>query len=272
MIKSREVKEMKEKVDNKMNPSVIINAVDRTLDVIEYLHREDRGVSISQISKDLNLYKSTVYRTLATLENRGYVEQNEESELYSLGPKFYTLSGGTDAGKKLFEYILPYMQKLNDKYGDAVNLAMLDRTGDIYRIVIIGECSSKYSLGASVNIGAMDECYCASLGKCLLAFSKDIDLSVYNGRKMERFTDTTIATVDGLRKELDKIKDQGYSLDNEEREVGLFCVGVPIMQNGHAVAAVSISGPTRRIRDDNLEGKIEFMKELSEEIARAIFV
>ena len=89
---------------------------------------------------------------------------------------------------------------------------------------------------------------------------------------MERFTDTTIATVDGLRKELDKIKDQGYSLDNEEREVGLFCVGVPIMQNGHAVAAVSISGPTRRIRDDNLEGKIEFMKELSEEIARAIFV
>ena len=58
------------------NQSVIINSVDRTIDIIEYLYLQDKGVSISQISKDLGLYKSTVYRTLATLQNRGYIEQN----------------------------------------------------------------------------------------------------------------------------------------------------------------------------------------------------
>lgn len=263
---------MKTNLDKKMNQSIIINAVDRTLDIIEYIHKYDGGVSISQISKDLNLYKSTVYRTLATLENRGYIEQDQRSELYSLGSKFYVLSGIAGENKKLSSLILPYMKRLNDKYGESVNLGRIERDEDgIYRLIIIGECESKHSLSAKVNIGAMHECYCASLGKCLLAFSKDIDLSPYKNRKLEKFTDTTITTFSGLKKELEKIKENGYSIDNEEREVGLYCVGVPIMCGGYSIAAMSISGPTSRIKDKNFEEKIEYMKSLSAEIEREVF-
>lgn len=259
--------------DEKNNSSVIINAVDRTIDIIEYIHRSGGGVSISKISKDLNLYKSTVYRTLITLENRGYILQDEKSELYSLGPKFFLLGEGTDENKELSTMLMPYMKRLNDRYGESVNLGKIEKDGDgVYRLVIIAECESKHSLSAKINIGAMHECYCASLGKCLMAFSKDIDLSAYQKRELKRFTDTTITTFDGLKKELERIRKDGYSLDAEEREKGLFCIGIPIMKDGYSIAAMSISGPTGRIKDENYHEKIEYMKALSKEIEKEVFI
>ena len=126
------------------NQSVIINSVDRTIDIIEYLYLQDKGVSISQISKDLGLYKSTVYRTLATLQNRGYIEQNVSNEMYSLGPKIYALKGSEAPEQKLVEIILPYLKQLNDKYCDSVNLGVLDVDGEgMYKIRLLAECANK---------------------------------------------------------------------------------------------------------------------------------
>ena len=248
------------------NQSVIINSVDRTIDIIEYLYLQDKGVSISQISKDLGLYKSTVYRTLATLQNRGYIEQNVSNEMYSLGPKIYALKGSEAPEQKLVEIILPYLKRLNDKYCDSVNLGVLDVDGE-------GTIDPNIAnLCVKVDIESMSECYCASLGKCLLAFSDNVDLSVYEPSPMTKFTDSTITTVKELEKELEKIKKCGYACDDEEREVGLFCVGVPIFKNGKVVAAMSLAGPKFRIMDGEFQEKINFMKDLSAEITRELFV
>ena len=83
---------MKEKKEKESAKSVIINSVDRSIDILEYLFRQGNDTSISQISKDLDIYKSTVFRTLATLENRGYVVQDKNSDQYSIGPKLYAYS------------------------------------------------------------------------------------------------------------------------------------------------------------------------------------
>lgn len=264
---------MGEVKNGQANQAVLINSVNRTLDIIEYLYKQNKGTSISQISKDLDLYKSTVYRTLVTLQNRGYVEQDASNETYSLGSKIYAIAGGNPSDKAMAEIIKPYMQKLNDRYKDAVNLGVLERDKDgMYNIRILEECESKSALGVKMDIGSMSECYCASLGKCLLAFSDDIDLSVYNNATMEKFTDSTITTVDGLRDELEKIRKLGYACDDEEREIGLFCVGVPIYRNGRAVAAISLSGPKFRVMGDHFQEKLAYMKELSAEITRNLFV
>ena len=89
---------------------------------------------------------------------------------------------------------------------------------------------------------------------------------------MTKFTDSTITTVKELEKELEKIKKCGYACDDEEREVGLFCVGVPIFKNGKVVAAMSLAGPKFRIMDGEFQEKINFMKDLSAEITRELFV
>ncbi|MGI6095446.1 MAG: IclR family transcriptional regulator [Lachnospiraceae bacterium] len=253
------------------NTSVLINSVNRTLDILEYLCKTGREVSISQISKDLGLYKSTVYRSLATLQNRGYVKQNPTNDCYSLGIKTFILSSGMKFESELEHIAQPYMQRLSNRFPEAVSLAVMARGIDgSYKSVIISKIDSKLNLTAYTYIGTMYECYCSSLGKCLIAFSKDTDLHVYEEHPMQRFTDTTITTIDALQAELDATRVQGYAVDNEEREIGLYCIGAPILRNGIAVAAISLSGPTARMCSADQQERIEYVKQLGMEISQAI--
>jgi len=255
------------------NTSVLINSVNRTLDIMEYLFKVGSEVSISQISKDLGLYKSTVYRSLATLQNRGYVKQNPATDCYSLGIKTFVLGSGAKIESELEHMVRPYMQQLNDRFHESVNLSVMARGLDgTYKSVIISKIDSKLSLSAYTNIGSMNECYCSSVGKCLIAFSKDINLNVYEEHPMQRFTDTTITSIEALQAELDTVRSLGYAIDNEEREIGLYCIGVPILQNGTAAAAISLSGPTARMCGTDQQERIAYMKQLGIEISRAVSI
>lgn len=254
--------------------SVIINSVDRSINVLEYLYKAGGETSVSQISKDLDIYKSTVFRTLATLENRGYVVQNKLTELYSIGPKLYAYSA-VNHNHIIAESIRPYLKKLSDQYRETVTYGILTTDFDgIYSIENILAIQSRHNLGIISGGGANQrECYCASLGKCLLAFGEDLNLSVYKRSKMVKFTENTITNYTSFMKELDIVREQGYAVDDEEREIGLFCLGVPILNSrGHAVAAMSMSGPIDRIHDDHFEEKIEFMKALSKEISENVYL
>ncbi|MCD8361520.1 MAG: IclR family transcriptional regulator [Lachnospiraceae bacterium] len=255
------------------NTSVLINSVNRTLDILEYLFRVGGEVSISQISKELGLYKSTVYRSLATLQNRGYVKQNPANDCYSLGIKTFILGSGARIESELEQTVHPYMQQLNDRFHESVNLSVLTRDVDgVYKSVILSKVDSKLSLSAYTNIGSLNECYCCAVGKCLLTFSDSIDLDVYREHPLERFTDTTITSVEALRAELDTVRMQGYAIDNEEREIGLYCIGAPILQNGVAVAAISLSGPTARMCGSDQAERIEYIRQLSAEISQAVSI
>lgn len=255
------------------NTSVLINSVNRTLDILEYLFKVGNEASISQISKDLGLYKSTVYRSLATLQNRGYVKQNPLNDCYSLGIKTFILGSGMKIESELEHIVQPYMQRLNDRFHESVNLSVMTRGIDgTYKSVIIAKIDSKLSLSAYTNIGSMNECYCSSVGKCLIAFSNDIDLKVYEEHPMQRFTDTTITSIEALQAEIETVRNQGYAIDNEEREIGLYCIGAPILQNGTAVAAISLSGPAARMCGADQQERIAYVKQLGIEISQAVSI
>ena len=253
--------------------SVIINSVDRSIDVLEYLFSQGRDISISQISKDLGIYKSTVFRTLATLENRGYVMQNKITEQYSVGPKLYAYSTiSHDA--VIIESAKPFIQEVNDKYGEHVTLGSIgkDKDGN-YVNVLLYAIESTHNLGMSLKLSNQTECYCASLGKCMLAFSEDVNLDVYKNGNFIKFTNNTITTYSGLLAELERVRAAGYAIDAEEREIGLYCLGVPIFNSrGYAVAALSISGPKSRIKDESFDEKVQFMKEICSKISKTVFI
>ena len=181
--------------------SVIINSVDRALDILNYLYEQGKEVSITQISKDLDIYKSTVYRTLATLESKDFVEKNPETEKYGLGMKLFVI--GNSIGEKigLQKVIKPYAQRLHDEFNEAVNVSVLERSdGGAYHSVMIYKEENKQILGFNSDLGSRNECYCAGVGKCLLAFKDQIDLSVYEKHPMKQYTERTITTIDGLEK------------------------------------------------------------------------
>lgn len=249
--------------------SVIINAVDRSLDVLEYLYNANQEVTVTQISKDLGVYKSTVYRTLVTLQNRGYVKQNPATERYSLGINVYVLSTKMKPEAELVAAIDPYLKELNQRFQEAVNLSTMhvDENG-MYRSVIVASESSPLSLNANTNLGDMNECYCSAVGKSLLAFTDNVDITVYEKYPMVPYTKYTITTLDALQEELLKVRRDKYAVDNEEREIGLYCVGAPILLNGQAIASISLSGPTARMKE-GLDEKIQAVKEIASEISDA---
>ncbi|MGN8967296.1 IclR family transcriptional regulator [Intestinimonas sp. HCP28S3_D6] len=250
--------------------SDIIQSVDRALEIMIYLYHEGKETSITKIAADLGVYKSTVYRTLVTLENRGFVRKNPETEKYWLGNRLFVLGKGVENRMGLPEIVRPYAKKLYDAYCEVVNVSILERNpDDVYRsVIILKEESNRQVLTVNPPVGSSSECYCSSVGKCLLAYSADIDLGVYETHPMRPHTDHTITTVAALRSELAKVRDRGYALDHEELEYGLTCIGAPILdQKGEAVAAISLSGPTSRMLSGDIEERIEAVKRIAREIS-----
>lgn len=264
---------MKEKKEKESAKSVIINSVDRSIDILEYLFRQGNDTSISQISKDLDIYKSTVFRTLATLENRGYVVQNKNSDQYSIGPKLYAYST-LPHNDIITESVRPLLQEISDAYGECITYGILEQEWDgMYANVPLITIESTHNLGLSRKISNQTECYCASLGKCLLAFSENVNLDVYKDAEFTPFTEHTITNYKDLMKELEQVRYQGYAVDAEEREIGLYCLGVPVLNgHGNAVAAISISGPKSRVKGEHFEEKITLMKEVSARITREVYL
>ena len=250
--------------------SDIIQSVDRALEVMIYLYYEGIETSITKIAADLGVYKSTVYRTLVTLENRGFVRKNPETDKYWLGNRLFVLGKGVENRMGLPEIVRPYAKKLYDAYCEVVNVSILERNpDDVYRsVIILKEESDRQVLTVNPPVGSSSECYCSSVGKCLLAYSSDIDLGVYDTHPMRPHTEHTIITVSALRAELAKVRERGYAMDHEELEYGLTCIGAPILdQKGEAVAAISLSGPTSRMLTGDIEERIEAVKRIAREIS-----
>lgn len=248
----------------------MIQSVDRALAIMIYLYQEGKETSITKIAADLDIYKSTVYRTLITLENRGFVRKNPETEKYWLGNRLFTLGKGVENRMGLQEIIRPYARKLHDAYGEVVNVSILEcNPGDVYRsVIILKEESGRQVLTVNPPVGSSSECHCSSVGKCLLAFSENIDLSPYEATPMRAYTEHTITTVPALRAELGKVRERGYAMDHEELEHGLTCIGAPILNHkGHAVAAISLSGPTSRMLSGDIEERVEAVRRVAKEIS-----
>lgn len=251
--------------------SVIINSVDRALDILLYLYNhEEEEISLTKISEDLGIYKSTVYRTLVTLENKGFVSQNTENGKYSLGTKLYIIGSNVADKLGLEKLIKPFATALHDEFREAVTVSVLEKNDlDAYKSVIIYKLSGKQALNFNSAIGSRNDCYCAGVGKCLLAFGENIDLSVYEKFGMRAYTEKTITNRKDFEAELQIVREQGYALDDEEREKGLLCIAVPIMHKGYATAAISLSGPKERMRE-NFAYKIKTLIKTAADISEAM--
>lgn len=246
-----------------------IVSVDRALDILILLYNNGKEMGVSEIGKALELNKSTVHRTLATLENKGFVHQNKENERYWLGIKLYAM--GLLVGEKLSlaDLFKPYTKQLFDEFKEVINVSILDTdSSDGYKsVVILKEVDNRKTLSINPNIGLSSDVHVSSVGKSLIAFTKGLDIEKL--KNLKKYTENTITDVDDILEELEKIRQQGYAIDNEEQEVGLICIGAPILgRDGNAIAAMSISGPSARMKQNDFELKIQRLKETIAEINR----
>ena len=231
-----------------------IVAVDRALDILLLIYQTGEEIGISEISRELGLAKSTVHRTLTTLKDKGFVSKNENTEKYFLGMKIYGMGLLLAERTDLVDIIAPFANRLHEEVGEVINVSILDEEPvDFYKTIVIYKCNEKSSvLSVNPNVGSTLDAHTSSVGKSLLAFTDSIDLDQFK---------------DELKSELEEVKEKGYAVDKEEQEIGLYCIGAPILgKNNQAIAALSISGPTARMKKLDLEDTISKLKKAAAEI------
>lgn len=250
-----------------------IIAVDRALDILLLLYNNRDEMGISDIGRELELHKSTVHRTLSTLKEKGFVYKNEENDKYWLGIKVYAM--GLLVGEKLslVDIIKPYSKELYEEFHEVVNVSILDQdVNKNYKTIVISkESENKKVLSVNPDVGSSSDAHVSSVGKCLLAFGKDINLEERSDQSLKEYTKNTITNWDDLLEELEKVRQVGYAIDNEEQEIGLYCIGAPILdRRGNAIASISMSGPTGRMKNEDIDDKITKLVETANKISEVV--
>ncbi|WZL74027.1 IclR family transcriptional regulator [Clostridiaceae bacterium 35-E11] len=239
-----------------------INSIDRALNILLLLYDVQKELGVTEIGRHLGLYKSTVHRTLAALENKGFVQQNPENGKYWLGMKIYALGMVVGEKMSLKHLIKPYATELSQKFNEAVNVSILDTNAQDYpKTILILKEEGSTRLQVNPSVGSSSESHCSAVGKCLLAFSPKEALEKLEGKEFPIYTKNTIGNWEQLVKQLEVIRLEGYAIDNEELEIGLTCVAAPIFdKDNKAIASISISGPTSRIHSSDIDKIIKEVK------------
>ena len=229
-----------------------IKSIDKALDLLESLSVNEQETGITEISKKLHMGLSTVHRILTTLKSRGYVIQNQQTTKYRLGIKLFELGCAVQSTKRLVEITKPYLRQLSQSTNETANLAILEGKEVIYLDTI----ESPEILRTEIMAGTRTPAHCTALGKVLLAFISDGEFkSLYKSDEpLSSLTSKSISSLEELKKNLKKVKEQGYAVDREEYKIGVNCIGVPIFgRNGEAITAISITGPASRFTIDKME-------------------
>ncbi len=224
-----------------------VQSVERALNIMEAMAREGAPVTVTELAEKVGLKISTVHRLLSTLAHRGYVEQDPEDNKYRLGLKLLEVGNAALYFSDIRTVARPYLEELVDKCNETANLAILDKTDVVY----IDQVESKNLIIVKMfaQVGNRGPVHCTASGKALLAFLPEEKLEeILSQMELTRFTNETITDVKHLKKELERIRNEGYALDWGEREEHVRCIAAPIFNHeGKAIASISISGPSTRI-------------------------
>ena len=228
----------------------MVQAVDRTFDILEQLVAADDDMSVSELRDELGLPLGTVHRLLGMLVKRGYAAQDPRSRRYGPGSKLLEIAANASGSERfgLQRRIKPHLERLTAATGETSNLVVPQGIDGMYR----DQVASPHLVRMFTEIGRRAPLYCTGGGKAILAGFSDRELDQYIASvELVPWTAHTITTSERLRSDLAEARERGYVIDNEERELGVRCVAAPVFdQRGSCVAAISISGPSSRFTPD----------------------
>lgn len=244
----------------------IIQSVGHALDVLEQFHDNVDELGITELSRRLMLQKNKVYRLLATLESRSFIEQNMATTNYRLGLKNLQLGQAFIKQTGLLRQARPMLESLVMKCEETSYVAILKD----FQIVYLDAIESELPVRVVPRVGAMLPFYCTAAGKVLAADMNEKKLEEFiQSVELKRYTSNTISDPDGLASHLRRIAELGYAVDDEELDVGARGVGAPIRDHTkRVIGAVSVYGPSIRLTAERMHQElIPLVKGAAEEIS-----
>lgn len=248
-----------------MTKPYAVPSVDRALRIMELLAESRRGLTLSDISRKLALPKSSVHLLVKTLELTGYLKNNRVNGRYHFGLKLVSLSRTALENLDLRECARPYLQDLMLKTGLTVHMAILEKA----EVVIVEKVEAPGMLRLATWVGRRLDANSSGVGKALLASTPDVDLQqCFTGRALARYNRNTITTPNKLARELKKVRELGYAFENEEGEIGVRCIGVPVYDaENRAICAISVAGMTAQIPQEKVARLATAVKETAQDIS-----
>lgn len=229
-----------------------VKSAERVLKIFELLESSSEGMTNKEISSTMNYAPSSTIALLQTMVENGYLAVDEQKR-YSLGGKLVSLGAVAASRFDIGRMATPYLKQLMQTLEETCFLGVL--SGD--EIVYIAKENCERTINTNAQIGSRKPVYCTGLGKAFLSFlPPEESRDLMAGLDYKRYTENTVSGTEELRKQLQEFRLQGYAIDDQEIEEGLWCLAVPIYDGYHRmVAAISVSGPKSRMVE-----KIELIK------------
>lgn len=214
------------------------NSLVRGLEIIKLFNEEQPSLSLSEIAKQLGVSRTVPYRLLFTLQNMGYLSQDEHTKRYSLTPKVLELGFSYLNSLKFPEIAQPYMETLRDEIGASCHLSILDGQ----EVVYVGSAPIRGVSAVNVNIGLRLPAHATANGKLLLAYQpKERLMQMFHVSNLTPYTDKTLTTPGEFQQQLETIRQNGYSMTSGEFHPGISSVAAPIFgRTGEVVAALNV--------------------------------
>lgn len=250
----------------------MLDSVIRTLQIIESIHNAKTGLAIPELAEILNKNRSTLHHQVSTLVKMGYLFQDSVTRKYDIGSHLIEIGQKYLNRLDIRRVAHVHLERLSRQLDETVNLLILRN----HQLVYIDKFDFTQRVGdlkPSFYIGASTQAYATAAGKVLLAsLSKEEIDGMLSRNNLVARTEHTITDPTALKKELKTISFQGFAVDNEEHQIGVKCIAVPLFNNRpQVVAAVSVSGPAGRFKASYMtETILPELKRTADTVSRAL--
>jgi IclR family transcriptional regulator, KDG regulon repressor len=228
----------------KARPTYRVQVLERAVDILQVLSEDSHELAAGEVAERLSLHKSTIHRLLTVLDHHRLIRRNADTGRYTLGLRLFEFGTRAVRGLQLREHAQPYLDQLARDTGETTHIGVFDNV----ETVSVAYAEGPRSLRMPATVGRRTPAHCSAVGKAILAFLPESALDEVMARPLRAYTEKTLVTKETLLGDLRQVRMRGYSVDDEEIEKGLRCVGAPVWNySGGVAAAVSVAGPAFRV-------------------------
>lgn len=243
------------------------STLERAIALLEQVSRAQRPVSLAVLTEELGLPKTTVHRVLQQMEERGLVRRDMGRDRYVIGARLSRLA--FDALKASF-YATPgrsVLEELVNELGETCNIGVLEGRSVVY----IDRVECNWPLRLQEQSVTHRPAHCTAIGKLLMAYRPARARQAYLQRgPLQRFTENTVTDPDALESDFKRIRAQGYAVNDQEYQLGLIGIAVPVMDEaGEVTAGLALHAPIARLPAEKGIGMLERLRKAADDIARA---
>ncbi len=250
-----------------LNPRDYVNSLARGLEVLRAFNRTGRKMTLSQVASETGNTRAGARRILLTLVHEGYAVT--DGKLFDLTPQVLELGYSILSSKGVWDIARPFIAHLSEDVRESVSAAILDR----FDVVYVGGTQYHRVISVGISVGARYPAHCTANGRVLLAMTPEDDWdAMLENIELKKMTDRTVTRKSEFRSVLKTVREQGWSLVDQELEIGLMSIAVPVRNSsGGIIGAINVGAPTMRMTPEQLvEEILPKLQATSESIGAAL--